>query len=465
MVIRKIVGSFLFFLLLALMGSSTFATGGVRSVIEPTQREGLHVWLDKDCYEPGSYLTIHLKAEQSGYLTVYDMTPDGDTSILFPNAYYPDNYIEGGKQYDLPALSDPFKIRVEAPSVARPDAKEIVWGIITAEKTPLPSASGRAQVDLAWTIRSQVQALGSWWASDKCEFGYGPCDNERKGKTYALLVSIGHYADDDIPDVYPYSQNARATIQGALEASFDVVRVLNDAQATRYGIIVGIRDFLGQAGQEDTVYFYFIGHGGFVPDDNGDEAVINPGDRADEILCPYDTTLNPEAETIGTFIRDDEVHALFSELSAKWAVLHFESCHSGTAHRGIPMLGIPAFRSSLAGAYHGGSMVDDFQTRGSFDAHGPKVLALQSCQPDQTAKIKDPGSLNGTSYFAWAMGNVLSHQRNAADTNNDGWVSLQEAFNRAAPAVEQAVAEDGRGEQIPMMFDNIGHPINVVKVK
>ena len=138
------------------------ATDGVRAVIEPTEREGLEVWLDKDCYEPGSYLTIHFKADRSGYLTIYSMSPDGDTSVLFPNAYYSDNYIQGGVSYSLPSSSDPFKIRVEAPSVALPDAEEIIWGIITAERITLPPPDGRGQIDLARAVRSQVLSSSVW---------------------------------------------------------------------------------------------------------------------------------------------------------------------------------------------------------------------------------------------------------------------------------------------------------------
>lgn len=66
-----------------------------------------------------------------------------------------------------------------------------------------------------------------------------------------------------------------------------------------------------------TLWVHYSGHGSYVTDDNGDDT-----GGYDEVLCPLD----------GGFIRDDDLHTLFSQMhSDTHLVCIFDCCHSGTA--------------------------------------------------------------------------------------------------------------------------------------
>lgn len=223
----------------------------VRAIIEPTERPGLELWLDKDCYDGGESLVIHFKSEKTGFLTIYSIDSAGNVSILFPNAFYSFPRINGGVTYSLPATNDPFRIVVQPPASASPGDREIIWGVITEKQIVLPSARGMAATEWARTVRVQLTNLPSsvWWASKKVEFRYGPCGGgERKGEVYALLVAISDYADDRLDLDYPISQNIIRAYQKVMGEFFDHVKVLNDDEGTRSGILQAIRRGLRPCG-------------------------------------------------------------------------------------------------------------------------------------------------------------------------------------------------------------------------
>jgi hypothetical protein len=79
-----------------------------------------------------------------------------------------------------------------------------------------------------------------------------------------------------------------------------------------------IRDAAATLAAGDIFLASYAGHGGQVPDVNGDDP-----DSTDETWCLYDGMLV-----------DDELHALWKEFAAGVRVLVFsDSCHSGTVTR------------------------------------------------------------------------------------------------------------------------------------
>lgn len=88
--------------------------------------------------------------------------------------------------------------------------------------------------------------------------------------------------------------------------------------ATRGAVLGAIEDAAGKLGTGDIFFLTYAGHGGQVPDENGDEA-----DFSDETWCLYD----------GQLI-DDELAHMWSKFQAGTRVLLVsDSCHSGTASR------------------------------------------------------------------------------------------------------------------------------------
>ena len=281
---------------------------------------------------------------------------------------------------------------------------------------------------------------------------------EPTGEVYGLFIAISDYignSDADFPCTL--MQNAVQQIQDTIGSFFDHTKQLDDEEATRSAILATMRSFLGQAGPDDTVYFHFAGHGTQVDDEDGDEA-----DGKDEAIAPYDLKL----------IIDDEIWEIISTLDAGRAILVFESCHSGTAERGLVSSSLfsPAGTRTVSA---GGTMIDDLDV-GTRSGNGPAVLALQASDASESAYgwCNSVDAKSGNMHFAEAMCDAFGESSQDADTDGDGWVSFQEAFGMAKEYVQGVIAEkeaagdlDPGTTQTPVMSDGIGEPVNAVEVE
>ncbi len=97
--------------------------------------------------------------------------------------------------------------------------------------------------------------------------------------------------------------------------------VLLTKKATRAQLLAGMRDAAKALADGDLFFMTYSGHGGQVPDTNGDEP-----DRQDETWCLYD----------GQLI-DDELYFELSRFAAGVRILVLsDSCHSGSVTRELP---------------------------------------------------------------------------------------------------------------------------------
>lgn len=72
---------------------------------------------------------------------------------------------------------------------------------------------------------------------------------------------------------------------------------------------------------EDFMVFYFYGHGGQVPDKNGDEKIDNKNDFEDETLVMQDN-----------HVLDDQIYSILMKYKTKAKILFIvECCNSGTS--------------------------------------------------------------------------------------------------------------------------------------
>lgn len=98
------------------------------------------------------------------------------------------------------------------------------------------------------------------------------------------------------------------------------VSSLLSAKATRQSVIHSIQSASQKLKKEDIFLLTYSGHGGQVPDQNGEES-----DGLDETWCLYD----------GQLI-DDELYNLWSDFNSGVRILILsDSCHSGTVIRGF----------------------------------------------------------------------------------------------------------------------------------
>jgi outer membrane protein OmpA-like peptidoglycan-associated protein len=76
------------------------------------------VWMDKPCgspYDVGEKALIYFSADADGYVTLYDIDPQGNVLIIFPNRHTPDNFVRAGQTFQLPAVDATYDLIVEGP--------------------------------------------------------------------------------------------------------------------------------------------------------------------------------------------------------------------------------------------------------------------------------------------------------------------------------------------------------------
>ena len=143
----------------------------------------------------------------------------------------------------------------------------------------------------------------------------------------ALLIGIGKY---EVLPRLPGSKNDIELVRqvllsryGFLEKNVNVVR---DEAATRAGVLEALNKIVKEAKPNDVVYIHYSGHGSQVEDLNGDE----PSDQLDETIVPQDGRTEGVPD-----ITDDELESILAQLKTPQAVVVLDSCHSGTATRGL----------------------------------------------------------------------------------------------------------------------------------
>ena len=250
----------------------------------------------------------------------------------------------------------------------------------------------------------------------------------------ALLIGINHYPAAEITDLQGAVNdvhNMRDLLTGYLGFDAERIRVLTDAQATREGILDGIRDWLVAGTRPDArALLYFAGHGVQQPDgDDGDEE-----DRLDEALVPHDARLASAAGGVRRYanlILDDEVGALFDELADRRAYLIVDSCFSGTITRSLasPDPGVVRTILPRRGAARGStttrSTLPSDPAPGFVEREG-NLVAWTAVASDQLAlEVGEAPRRQG--FFTGRF--VRGIAEKAADRNGDGRIVHQELLD------------------------------------
>jgi WD40 repeat protein/uncharacterized caspase-like protein/energy-coupling factor transporter ATP-binding protein EcfA2 len=161
---------------------------------------------------------------------------------------------------------------------------------------------------------------------------------KRKAKLWAVIVGVDRYLDDDIDDLKFCADDALGLAQALqqvatqklpeTEAIFDdvTIKVHSDRPSSRYPLnstiiaperdnILASLDIFTQAQPEDTVLFYFSGHGDY---DNN---------TSNTILCVKETEKQNLSQT-GLLIKS--VLAKITASAAKQQLIWLDACHSGS---------------------------------------------------------------------------------------------------------------------------------------
>ena len=246
----------------------------------------------------------------------------------------------------------------------------------------------------------------------------------------ALLIGINRYADSGISDLQGAVNDARnvhALLTGYLGFDAGQVRVLTDAQATREGILSGIRDWLVAGTRPGArALLYYAGHGYYQPDDDGDEQ-----DGHDEALVPHDARLESAASTphrYANLILDDEIGALFDDLADRQTYLVVDSCFSGTITRSPAALDPRVVRTILPrhGAGRRASGTRSADSDPGFVERSGNLIAWTAVASNQVA-LEDLEARQRQGFFTGRF--VRGIAEGGADSDSDGRIVHSELLD------------------------------------
>ncbi len=152
----------------------------------------------------------------------------------------------------------------------------------------------------------------------------------------ALLVGIGQYQNnlEDLPNLPGIDVDIQRMKKAAILLGYESeqIMVLQDQNATADNVEKAIRNWLGQAGINDHILFYFSGHGTRVYDESADEV-----DGVDEVLCFHDLEMvhKDGKYSFEGVITDDRFQVILRQLTSENILIVLDHCFSGTSTKAL----------------------------------------------------------------------------------------------------------------------------------
>lgn len=252
----------------------------------------------------------------------------------------------------------------------------------------------------------------------------------RIDKRFAVVIGVGQYESEDIPDLEFARADAEAVRDFLLSdraGPFDEVLFLADADATGAKMREAMFVFLQKADWDDLVFIYYAGHG--APDPN----------RPDNLyLLPTDSDLDAMAST--AFPMWDVKTALRRQIAAERVIFIADACHSaGTAD----------------GDVVGGAAANHIA--GSFDKLFTPSRRLMMTAADTNEFSLEDARWGGHGVFTHFLLEALEGK---GDSNGDGIVTFSEVFQHVSANVVSAT--EGRQNPQRSGFGDI--PLAIVPV-
>lgn len=206
-------------------------------------------------------------------------------------------------------------------------------------------------------------------------------DKEIKGKQYAVIIGINSY-DNNIPSLKGPTNDA-IVLQDILQtkgiADYNVTLMTNNSSGS---INQAMEKVCSKVKEEDTLLFYFSGHGS-MPDSKNDLYMLASNSRTDRIRS---------TSVSGFFINE-----LMSSTKCKNQIMILDCCNAG------------AFARSLRAS----------------SILGGRVIITSSSESGNAQEVKrNDGKTVGVFSHAFSQG-IL---KGKADLNNDGIISIIELY-------------------------------------
>ena len=253
----------------------------------------------------------------------------------------------------------------------------------------------------------------------------------------ALIVGIDTYQDASL--TFPLggaskadSERIHKLLAGSMGYREEDIKILRDSDATRAAILENLDTWLAGTKAGERVFFYYVGHGHFTKDANGDE-----GDGLDETLVPYDASVNRGggAVLVENMVLDDDLAAAFDKLKGRQVTAVIDSCHSGTVTRSIqgPPRNLaartPQLRELTRSIRVDPSVDEQKQSGPAPDGAEPGVdiVTWTAVAPTQLALINEEAAPNYHGLFTAAFADGI--EKGLADGNKNGIISNQELLD------------------------------------
>ncbi len=165
---------------------------------------------------------------------------------------------------------------------------------------------------------------------------------------HALVIGVGQQKDESWGRIN-VNMDVECVCKILHQYNFNDIVVIRDKDATKAGIVSGMKELAERCNPGDAVYVHFSGHGQQMTDVDGDE----PEDGMDESWIPYDAFLRYCREDDGSrHLCDDEINGLLSSVRERIGekgclLVVVDACHSGGSTRdGDADVELPAHRGS-----------------------------------------------------------------------------------------------------------------------
>jgi metacaspase-1 len=234
-------------------------------------------------------------------------------------------------------------------------------------------------------------------------------------KGRALLIGIG----EAYPDPLTLSSVVRADAEGLAAVLKDPalcgypesqIILLLDEQATRANIIRGLKDLAAAAQPDETVFFFFSGHG----------THRESGPEEGNYLVPVDWK---GSDPLGSGIRSDELSTLLGEIRSDRVVVVLDACHSDGAVQ------LKAIEDVLKGFTFGLGVKGLDRL-----ASGIGRTVISSCREDEQSMTF---IATGHSLFTNFL---LEGLRGKAQDRGDGLIRVMDLFHYLSQVVPEAAA-------------------------
>jgi uncharacterized caspase-like protein len=250
----------------------------------------------------------------------------------------------------------------------------------------------------------------------------------RIDKRWAVVVGVGEYEAEDIPDLEFAPADARAVrdfLESDAAGPFDEVLYLENERATGAAMREALFVFLQQADWDDLVVIYYAGHG--APD---------PGRPDNLYLLPTDAELGSLAAT--GFPMWDVKTALRRQIAAERVIVIADACHSAGTADGVTVGG--GTSNTIAGGFQ--------------NLFTPSRRLMMTAADTNEFSLEDQrwGGHGVFTHF------VLDGLRGAGDADGNGIVTFTELFSHVSTNVRDATG----GRQNPQMSGFGDIPLAVV---